>query len=186
MSPLETPFIALRVVLVELTILPPRHLKRYLITLQPRSKVEIHTTDQYAGFSDRTQLAVFATRHIPSGTTLLELQGRRVALPVEWLTDEDGAKARRRNDFSLIRSGRKGKNGDQLFLGTARFVNVSDRDEMINHHSSLSTTALPMFDSKRVTSMSPINPFARSRLEKRFWHSTEMDTLDRTIATVFA
>ena len=32
---------------------------------RPRSKVEIHTTDQYAGFSDRTQLAVFANPPYP-------------------------------------------------------------------------------------------------------------------------
>ncbi|ORX34294.1 hypothetical protein BD324DRAFT_178218 [Kockovaella imperatae] len=118
------------------------HMKRYLLALQPKSRVEIHTTSLYGQFVDRTQLAVYATRYIPAGTTLEELQGRRVPLPPEWLFDEE-VRCKRRNDFSLIRSGRKGKNGDQLFLGTARFVNhdcnpnvrLEARDKSVTYHT---------------------------------------------------
>jgi histone-lysine N-methyltransferase SUV420H len=61
-----------------------RHLRRYLLPLTPTSRLEIHTTARYTSVSGHTELAVFATRNLPPGAVLQELQGSVVPLPDEW------------------------------------------------------------------------------------------------------
>jgi histone-lysine N-methyltransferase SUV420H len=61
-----------------------RHLRRYLLPLQPASRLEIHTTSRYTSVSGHTELAIFATRNLASGSVLQELQGSVVPLPDAW------------------------------------------------------------------------------------------------------
>jgi histone-lysine N-methyltransferase SUV420H len=162
-----------------------RHLRRYLLPLLPTSRIEIYTTDRYTSVTGHVELAVYATRPLPIGAVIQELQGSVVPLPDAWReemeigedfaldtaaeengsgnesggNEEDGdeyeddrdrrdstaaeegggtsRKGRRkrepkgarrsdrtkRRDFSIVWSGLK--RCFQLFLGPARFLNVS-------------------------------------------------------------
>lgn len=145
-----------------------RHLRRYLLCYMPTSRVDIHSTDRYTHVTKHPELAVYATRPLPVGAVLQELQGSVVPLPEEWraemdLGDEFAREAAgqeseesdeesendeseeqvirrkgkevekgqrrsdrtRRRDFSIVWSGLK--RCYQLFLGPARFLNVSHR-----------------------------------------------------------
>lgn len=66
-----------------------RHLRRYLLCLQPTSRVEIHLTSRYSFVTGHTELAVFATRPLARGLVVQELQGSVVPLPDEWREEMD-------------------------------------------------------------------------------------------------
>lgn len=66
-----------------------RHLRRYLLCLQPTSRVEIHLTSRYSFATGHTELAVFATRPLARGLVVQELQGSVVPLPEEWREEMD-------------------------------------------------------------------------------------------------
>ncbi|KAK8865902.1 hypothetical protein IAR55_001050 [Kwoniella newhampshirensis] len=61
-----------------------QHLRRYLLPLMPNSRLEIHLTDRYSAVTGHTELAVFATRPLPTGVVMQELQGSVVPLPDQW------------------------------------------------------------------------------------------------------
>ncbi|KIR37014.1 histone-lysine N-methyltransferase SUV420H [Cryptococcus deuterogattii MMRL2647] len=65
------------------------HLRRYLLCLQPTSRVEIHLTSRYSFVTGHTELAVFATRPLARGLVVQELQGSVVPLPDEWREEMD-------------------------------------------------------------------------------------------------
>ena len=145
-----------------------RHLRKYLRPLFPWSRVEIHTTPRYSAVSKHTELAVYATQPLAPGTLLDELQGGVAPVPKEWemgssresqragpssqavkdvAPDEDSGLAvninNRRRDFSLVIS----RDRQCLFLGPARFVNVSLLCFIWSRKLSLhSTTVCPMYD----------------------------------------
>ncbi|WVQ70974.1 hypothetical protein IAR50_000499 [Cryptococcus sp. DSM 104548] len=66
-----------------------KHLRRYLLILQPASRLEIHLTSRYTFITGHTELAVFATRPLIPGTVMQELQGSVVPLPNEWREEMD-------------------------------------------------------------------------------------------------
>lgn len=66
-----------------------QHLRRYLLCLQPTSRVEIHLTSRYSFVTGHTELAVFATRPLARGLVVQELQGSVVPLPDEWREEMD-------------------------------------------------------------------------------------------------
>ncbi|RXK34854.1 hypothetical protein M231_07891 [Tremella mesenterica] len=66
-----------------------QHLRRYLLPLQPNSRIDIHTTSRYSAVTGHTELAVFATRPLAVGTVVSELQGSVVPLPDEWRQELD-------------------------------------------------------------------------------------------------
>ncbi|ODO11703.1 hypothetical protein I350_00487 [Cryptococcus amylolentus CBS 6273] len=66
-----------------------KHLRRYLLVLQPASRLEIHLTSRYTFITGHTELAVFATRPLIPGTVMQELQGSVVPLPNEWREEMD-------------------------------------------------------------------------------------------------
>ncbi|OXG14278.1 histone-lysine N-methyltransferase SUV420H [Cryptococcus neoformans Ze90-1] len=66
-----------------------QHLRRYLLCLQPTSRVEIHLTSRYSFVTGHTELAVFATRPLARGLVIQELQGSVVPLPEEWREEMD-------------------------------------------------------------------------------------------------
>lgn len=66
-----------------------QHLRRYLLCLQPTSRVEIHLTSRYSFATGHTELAVFATRPLARGLVVQELQGSVVPLPEEWREEMD-------------------------------------------------------------------------------------------------
>ncbi|WWD17913.1 hypothetical protein CI109_102358 [Kwoniella shandongensis] len=61
-----------------------QHLRRYLLPLMPTSRLEIHLTSRYSAVTGHTELAVFATRPLPAGVVMQELQGSVVPLPDQW------------------------------------------------------------------------------------------------------
>lgn len=64
-------------------------MRRYLLTLLPNSRIEIHTTDRYTVVSGHTELAIYATRPFTPGEILKELQGSVVPLPDAWREEMD-------------------------------------------------------------------------------------------------
>lgn len=101
---------------------PHRHASRYFELYLPSGCIEIAHTSRYSHRTGKSDLCILATRFIATGTTITELKGSMAKL-----TREDEKEMKRntdiRRDFSVIHSGQMKKN--HLFLGPARFVNVS-------------------------------------------------------------
>jgi histone-lysine N-methyltransferase SUV420H len=118
-----------------------RHIALYLSVYAPTSRLEIWRTDRYTEVSGHSELGVYATATIPPEQILHEIQGQCADIPAWWMgrsdsdnesgdsdNDERPSRVRRslrtgRRDFSIIKSNRSKK--QQLFLGPARFINVS-------------------------------------------------------------
>ena len=102
------------------------HATRYLEVYTPGGCVEIAQTTRYSRITGKNELCILATRRIPAGHLVEELKGSMADL-----TDEEDRELKRtgadeggmRRDFSVIHSKAMKKN--HLFLGPARFVNVS-------------------------------------------------------------
>lgn len=102
------------------------HASRYFELYHPSGVIEIAHTSRYAHRTGKSELCVLATRPLVPGQVITELKGSMANLTEE----EDKALKRAgldesdiRRDFSVIHSKSMKKN--HLFLGPARFVNVS-------------------------------------------------------------
>lgn len=103
------------------------HAARYLEIYLPSSVTEIAHTSRYSHRTGKAELCILATHQLPVGAVITELKGSMAVL-----TDAENEELKRtgrahgsRRDFSVIHSGHRKKN--HLFLGPARFVNVSLR-----------------------------------------------------------
>lgn len=111
----------------------PSHASRYFELYHPSGCIEIAHTSRYSERTGKSELCILATRNLAPGTVITELKGSMANL-----TDEEDKSLKRTNananplrsgngdirrDFSVIHSKQMKKN--HLFLGPARFVNVS-------------------------------------------------------------
>jgi [histone H4]-N-methyl-L-lysine20 N-methyltransferase len=106
----------------------PSHASRYFELYCPSGSIEITHTSRYSQFTGKSELCILATRAMSVGAVITELKGSMADL-----TDEEDKELKRtdrrntdggiRRDFSVIHSRQMKKN--HLFLGPARFVNVS-------------------------------------------------------------
>jgi histone-lysine N-methyltransferase SUV420H len=55
----------------------------------PNSRIEIFTTDRYTSVTGHVELAVYATRPLPTGTVVEEVQGSIVPFPKSWSDEMD-------------------------------------------------------------------------------------------------
>lgn len=103
------------------------HASRYLELYLPNGSIEIAHTSRYAHATGKSELCILATRPLAPGAVITELKGSMADL-----TDEEDRELKCatatgqfgiRRDFSVIHSKQLKKN--HLFLGPARFVNVS-------------------------------------------------------------
>jgi len=93
----------------------------------PGGCVEVAPTSRYTTRTGKSELCVIATHDLKPGTTIVDLKGSMADLTDEQdeaLKNTGRAKGGIRKDFSVIYSASRGVN--HLFLGPARFVNVSD------------------------------------------------------------
>lgn len=99
-----------------------RHASRYFELYSPDGCIEIAHTSRYTHKTGKSELCILATRKLLPGSLITELKGSMAKLTRE---DERAMKNNGtiRMDFSVIHSGQMKKN--HLFLGPARFVNVS-------------------------------------------------------------
>ena len=98
------------------------HASRYFELYLPSGSIEIAHTSRYTHRTGKSELCILATRYMAVGTVITELKGSMAKLNRE---DEKELKRNSdiRRDFSVIHSGQMKQN--HLFLGPARFVNVS-------------------------------------------------------------
>ncbi len=94
----------------------------------PTGSIEIAHTERYSHRTGKSELCILSTRALAPGTVLSELKGSMADLTetdeVELKrTDRRNSQGGIRRDFSVIHSKQLKKN--HLFLGPARFVNVS-------------------------------------------------------------
>jgi histone-lysine N-methyltransferase SUV420H len=102
------------------------HASRYFELYHPSGSIEIAHTSRYSHRTGKSELCILATRNIQAHTVVTELKGSMANL-----TEEEDKELKRtdlrnsdiRRDFSVIHSKSMKKN--HLFLGPARFVNVS-------------------------------------------------------------
>lgn len=102
------------------------HASRYFELYHPSGSIEIAHTSRYSHRTGKSELCILATRNIAAHTVVTELKGSMANL-----TEEEDKELKRtdlrncdiRRDFSVIHSKSMKKN--HLFLGPARFVNVS-------------------------------------------------------------
>lgn len=105
---------------------PSSHASRYFELYHPSGCIEISHTSRYSHSTGKSELCILATRKLIPGTVITELKGSMANL-----TDDEDRELKRtgirnsdiRRDFSVIHSKQMKKN--HLFLGPARFVNVS-------------------------------------------------------------
>ena len=105
-----------------------RHASRYFELYLPSGSIEIAHTSRYSHKTGKSELCILATRPLMPGQVITELKGSMADL-----TEEEDLELKRigegtdgvaiRRDFSVIHSKQLKKN--HLFLGPARFVNVS-------------------------------------------------------------
>lgn len=103
-----------------------RHASRYFELYNPAGCIEIAHTSRYSHRTGKSELCILATRPLAPGVVITELKGS-----MAHLTKEEDKELKRtdlrnidiRRDFSVIHSRQMKKN--HLFLGPARFVNVS-------------------------------------------------------------
>lgn len=103
-----------------------RHASRYFELYNPAGCIEIAHTSRYSHRTGKSELCILATRPLAPGVVITELKGSMAHLSKE--EDKELKRTDLRNidirrDFSVIHSRQMKKN--HLFLGPARFVNVS-------------------------------------------------------------
>jgi len=104
-----------------------RHASRYFELYNPSGTIEIAHTSRYSHKTGKSELCILATRNLAPSSVVTELKGSMANLSNE--EDKELKRTNLRNsdirrDFSVIHSKSMKKN--HLFLGPARFVNVSD------------------------------------------------------------
>jgi hypothetical protein len=130
----------------------------------PSGSIEIAHTQRYSHRTGKSELCILATRTLAPGTVLSELKGSMADLnEADELelkrTDRRNSHGGIRRDFSVIHSKQLKKN--HLFLGPARFVNVSakvscpcfpTRTSPIRIHALLTRSLTPFLPSFHVLS----------------------------------
>lgn len=101
---------------------------RYFELYLPSGSIEIAHTSRYTHRTGKSELCILATRSLPINTVITELKGSMARLS-EGEEKDLRKKPDVRQDFSVIHSGQMKKN--HLFLGPARFVNVSFIDFVV-------------------------------------------------------
>ena len=110
------------------------HASRYLELYSPNGSIETAQTSRYSKWTGKSELCILATRSMTPGYVISELKGSMADL-----TDEEDRALKRtdstadggpRRDFSVIHSKQLKKN--HLFLGPARFVNVSVHSSVLS------------------------------------------------------
>lgn len=133
------------------------HASRYLELYNPNGSIEIAQTSRYSKWTGKNELCILATRAMQPGFLIAELKGSMADL-----TEEEDRELKRtgprndggtRRDFSVIHSKQLKKN--HLFLGPARFVNVSGRCTQsakmrelilnVSFHSTIAKTTVSYF-----------------------------------------
>ncbi len=111
-------------------IVPPySHASRYFELYLPSGSIEIAHTSRYSYHTGKSELCILATRPLVPGMVISELKGSMADLTEEEDKELKGTNVGQaqgigiRRDFSVIHSKQLKKN--HLFLGPARFVNVS-------------------------------------------------------------
>lgn len=104
------------------------HASRYFALYNPAGTIEIAHTQRYSHKTGKSELCILATRPLAPGTDLVDLAGSMADLDDAQerelkRTDRHLSQSGIRRDFSVIHSRQMKKN--HLFLGPARFVNVS-------------------------------------------------------------
>jgi histone-lysine N-methyltransferase SUV420H len=102
------------------------HASRYFELYHPSGSIEIAHTSRYSHRTGKSELCILATRPLAPGAVITELKGSMANLTAEEdkeLKRTDLRNSDIRRDFSVIHSKQMKKN--HLFLGPARFVNVS-------------------------------------------------------------
>jgi histone-lysine N-methyltransferase SUV420H len=105
---------------------PSSHASRYFELYHPSGSIEISHTSRYSHRTGKSELCILSTRPMAAGTVITELKGSMANLTTEEdmeLKRTDLRNSDIRRDFSVIHSKQMKKN--HLFLGPARFVNVS-------------------------------------------------------------
>lgn len=105
-----------------------RHASRYFELYNPNGSIEIAHTSRYSHKTGKSELCILATRPLTPGMVIAELKGSMAHLSTEEdreLKRTDLRNSDIRRDFSVIHSRQMKKN--HLFLGPARFVNVSHK-----------------------------------------------------------
>lgn len=148
--------------------LPPSHASRYFELYLPGGSIEIAHTSRYSHRTGKSELCILATRPLAPGNVISELKGSMANL-----TEEEDKELKRtggqadgvgiRRDFSVIHSKQLKKN--HLFLGPARFVNVSRTPsfqayrttELMSNGSSMTVIIMSSFFAKAATSHSALS-----------------------------
>ena len=118
-----------RLSLVNALLTPDSHASRYFELYLPSGSIEIAHTSRYSHRTGKSELCILATRPLAPGTVISELKGSMADLTDQEDKELKGTDLGRpesvgiRRDFSVIHSKQLKKN--HLFLGPARFVNVS-------------------------------------------------------------
>jgi [histone H4]-N-methyl-L-lysine20 N-methyltransferase len=104
------------------------HASRYMELYLPSGSIEIAHTERYSHRTGKSELCILATRALAPGSVISELKGSMADLTENdefelKRTDRRNSQGGIRRDFSVIHSKQLKKN--HLFLGPARFVNVS-------------------------------------------------------------
>lgn len=106
------------------------HASRYFELYLPTGSIEISHTSRYSHRTGKSELCILATTPLKVGQVISDLKGSLAHLTIEEDEELKKTDSRRRDggirrDFSVIHSNQKNKS--HLFLGPARFVNVSFR-----------------------------------------------------------
>jgi len=104
------------------------HASRYFELYLPTGSIEISHTSRYSHRTGKSELCILATTPLRVGQVISDLKGSLAHLTVEEDEELKKTDSRKRDggirrDFSVIHSNQKNKS--HLFLGPARFVNVS-------------------------------------------------------------
>lgn len=104
------------------------HASRYFELYLPTGSIEISHTSRYSHRTGKSELCILATTQLKVGQVISDLKGSLAHLTAEEDEELKKTDSRRRDggirrDFSVIHSNQKNKS--HLFLGPARFVNVS-------------------------------------------------------------
>jgi hypothetical protein len=113
------------------------HSYRYFRLWLPSAEVEVAETNRYKAHTQKSELCVRARRDIAAGEWIIPLEGALARLDASQegaLTNSRKAGYGLRRDFSVVQV--YGFPHGMLFLGPARFVNVSSLPAFAPHLSN--------------------------------------------------
>jgi [histone H4]-N-methyl-L-lysine20 N-methyltransferase len=162
------------------------HASRYFELYNPSGYIEIAHTSRYSHRTGKSELCILATRNLVPGTVITELKGSMANLTEEEdkeLKKTDIRNSDVRRDFSVIHSKQMKKN--HLFLGPARFVNVSKLPKNfffefpdVSHDSTIVTITVNSFARENILLL---EFSGLSLLEKRLPRTMVMATVSPSL-----